>query len=209
MHIAIAGNIGAGKTTLTAKLSEKFGWKVHDEPIENNPYLNDFYQDMKRWSFNLQIYFLNNRFINALEIAHGETNVIQDRTIYEDAYIFAANLHDMGLMNTRDYENYQSIFNSLKQFITPPDLLIFLQAGVPTLVKQIQKRGREYEKGINVEYLEQLNLHYEKWVRNYDEGKLLMINVEDFNFAESVDDFEVVAKLIEENLNKQKDLQSQ
>ena len=188
MHIAIAGNIGSGKTTLTGLLAKHLNYDTLYESTDNNPYLNSFYEDMRRWSFNLQIYFLHTRFKQVLDIQRAEKNVIQDRTLYEDAYIFAPNLHDMGLMNTRDFENYLSIFELLASFIKYPDLLIYLRGSVPTLVKQIQKRGREYENTIRLDYLSSLNQRYEDWIDNYDKGKLLVIDIEELNFADNPDD---------------------
>ena len=185
MHIAVAGNIGSGKTTLTRLLSKHYGWEPHYEDVDDNPYLNDFYSDMLRWSFNLQIYFLNSRFSQMLEIRKKGKTVIQDRTIYEDAKIFAPNLHDMGLMHSRDFENYYSLFNLLSSLIQPPDLLIYLRASVPTLVKQIQKRGREYESSIRIDYLASLNERYENWIKSYDSKKLLIIDVDKTNFPEN------------------------
>ncbi|MFN8286241.1 MAG: deoxynucleoside kinase [Chitinophagales bacterium] len=186
-HIAIAGNIGAGKTTLTKILSKHFGWLPHFEDVENNPYLNDFYEDMPRWSFNLQVYFLNSRFRQIVEIQKGEEVVIQDRTIHEDAMIFAPNLHAMGLMSTRDFENYTRLFETISSLIRPPDLLIYLKASVPTLVNQIQKRGRDYEDNLRLDYLRRLNEYYEKWIGSYKEGRLLVIDVDQINFAEDDD----------------------
>lgn len=183
-HIAIAGNIGAGKTTLTKILSKHFGWIPHFEDVENNPYLNDFYEDMPRWSFNLQVYFLNSRFKQIVEIKQGTEVVIQDRTIHEDAMIFAPNLHSMGLMSTRDFENYTKLYETISALITPPDLLIYLKASVPTLVNQIQKRGREYEDNLRLDYIRRLNEYYEKWISTYKEGRLLVIDVDAINFAE-------------------------
>lgn len=182
MHIAIAGNIGSGKTTLTRLLAKHFNWKPHFEDVENNPYLHSFYEDMQRWSFNLQIYFLNSRFRQVVEIRKSGKNIIQDRTIYEDAYIFAPNLHSMNLMSTRDFENYISLFELMSSFIQPPDLLIYLRGSVSTLVEQIQKRGRDYEESIRLDYLKLLNERYEAWVEKYDQGKLLIINVDDTDF---------------------------
>ena len=179
MHIAIAGNIGSGKTTLTTKLSKHYKWKAHYEDVENNPYLNDFYKDMQRWAFNLQVYFLNSRFRQVIEIKNSGDNYIQDRTIYEDAYIFAPKLHMMGLMSTRDFDNYMQIFNLMDEFIKGPDLLIYLRASVSTLVTQIQKRGREYENSIRLDYLTRLNERYEAWISDYNKGKLLTIDVDD------------------------------
>ena len=183
-HIAIAGNIGSGKTTLTELLSKHYRWIPQFEDVDHNPYLNDFYEDMPRWSFNLQIYFLNNRFTQLLDIQRGSETVIQDRTIYEDANIFAPNLHEMGLMSKRDFDNYFYFFQTLKSMVQPPDLLIYLQASVPTLVGQIQKRGREYEENIRLDYLKRLNDYYNKWIDTYKEGPLLIIDVDKNKFAE-------------------------
>lgn len=183
-HIAIAGNIGAGKTTLTKILSKHFGWLPQFEDVENNPYLNDFYEDMPRWSFNLQVYFLNSRFKQIIEIQQGTETVIQDRTIHEDAQIFAPNLHGMGLMSTRDFENYTKLYETISGLIRPPDLLIYLRASVPTLVNQIQKRGRDYEDNLRLDYIRRLNDFYEKWITTYKEGRLLIIDVDQVNFAE-------------------------
>jgi deoxyadenosine/deoxycytidine kinase len=184
-HIAIAGNIGAGKTTLTEMLSKHYKWIPQFEDVDQNPYLFDFYEDMPRWSFNLQIYFLNNRLNQLLDIHRGTETVIQDRTIYEDAHIFAPNLHEMGLMSKRDFDNYFAFFETLKTMVQPPDLLIYLQASVPTLVAQIQKRGREYEENIRLDYLKRLNEYYNKWIEHYKEGPLLIINVDKNKFAEN------------------------
>lgn len=186
-HIALAGNIGSGKTTLTQLLAKQFGWESHFEDVENNPYLFDFYQDMPRWSFNLQIYFLNSRFSQIIKIQQGAKTVIQDRTIYEDAFIFAPNLHAMGLMSTRDFDNYQQLFKSVNSLIRPPDLLIYLRTTIPTLVNHIQKRGREYEDSLRLDYLKRLNERYEAWVSSYKEGNLLVIDVDKCNFAEKKD----------------------
>jgi deoxyadenosine/deoxycytidine kinase len=171
MHIAIVGNIGAGKTTLTEMLAKNYGWEPLYEAVDNNPYLEDFYNEMKRWSFNLQIYFLNSRYRQIVDIQKNGRDIIQDRTIYEDAYIFAENLHDMGLMTTRDYENYQSMFDNITEFIKPPDLLVYLKASVPTLVNNIQRRGREYEIGIRIDYLSKLNEKYDKWINGIQAGQ--------------------------------------
>ncbi len=196
MHIAIAGNIGSGKTTLTRLLSKHYGWEAHYEDVDTNPYLNNFYEDMKRWSFNLQVYFLNSRFRQVVEIRKQDRKVIQDRTIYEDAYIFAPNLHSMGLMSSRDFNNYSSLFELMSSFIQPPDLLIYLKAGVPTLVSQIQKRGRDYENSIRLDYLKKLNERYEEWISGYDLGKLLIINVDDIKFDERQKDLgQVIHKI--------------
>jgi len=184
-HIAIAGNIGAGKTTLTELLSKHYKWIPQFEDVEHNPYLNDFYEDMPRWSFNLQVFFLNNRLNNLLEIQRGTETVVQDRTIYEDANIFAPNLHDMGLMSKRDFDNYFTFFETLKSMVKPPDLLIYLKASVPTLVAQIQKRGREYEENIRLDYLKKLNDYYNNWISSYKEGPVLIIDADKNKFAES------------------------
>jgi deoxyadenosine/deoxycytidine kinase len=192
MHIAIAGNIGSGKTTLTRLLSKHFKWEPHYEDVDTNPYLHSFYEDMQRWSFNLQVYFLNSRFRQIVQIREGGKTVIQDRTIYEDAYIFAPNLHYMNLMTTRDFENYFSLFELMSTFIQPPDLLIYLRAEVPTLVKQIQKRGREYEEAIRLDYLKKLNERYEAWIANYRLGKLLIFEVDDINIEENPADLAMI-----------------
>jgi deoxyadenosine/deoxycytidine kinase len=184
-QIAVAGNIGAGKTTLTELLSKHYKWIPQFEDVDHNPYLNDFYEDMPRWSFNLQIFFLNGRLNQLLEIYSGTETVIQDRTIYEDAHIFAPNLHDMGLMSKRDYNNYFQFFQTLKRMVQPPDLLIYLQASVPTLVGQIQKRGREYEENIRLDYLKRLNDLYNKWIDGYKEGSLLVVDVDKNKFPEN------------------------
>ena len=184
-HIAVAGNIGAGKTTLTEMLSKHYRWIPQFEDVDHNPYLNDFYEDMPRWSFNLQIFFLNTRLNQLLEIHSGTETVIQDRTIYEDAHIFAPNLHEMGLMSKRDYNNYFQFFQTLKRMVQPPDLLIYLQASVPTLVAQIQKRGREYEENIRLDYLKRLNDFYNKWIDGYKEGPLLIVDVDKNKFPEN------------------------
>jgi len=195
MHIAIAGNIGSGKTTLTRLLAKHFGWKPHFEDVENNPYLHSFYEDMQRWSFNLQIYFLNSRFRQVVEIRKSGKKIIQDRTIYEDAHIFAPNLHAMNLMSTRDFENYISLFELMSSFIQPPDLLIYLRSSVSALVEQIQKRGRDYEESIRLDYLKLLNERYEAWIEKYDLGKLLIINVDDSDFNNPEDLSVVIDKV--------------
>ena len=184
-HIAIAGNIGAGKTTLTELLSKHYKWIPQFEDVDHNPYLNDFYEDMPRWSFNLQVYFLNNRLTQLLDIHRGTETVIQDRTIFEDANIFAPNLHEMGLMSKRDFDNYYKFFQTLKTMVQPPDLLIYLKGSVPTLVGQIQKRGREYEENIRLDYLKRLNDFYNKWIESYKEGALLIIDIDKNKFAET------------------------
>lgn len=201
MHIAIVGNIGAGKTTLAELLAKSYGWEPLFEAVDNNPYLEDFYNDMKRWSFNLQIYFLNSRYRQLIDIQKDGRNVIQDRTIYEDAFIFAENLHDMGLMTTRDYENYRAIFDNMTAYIKPPDLLVYLKASVPTLVNNIQRRGREYETGIRLDYLSKLNEKYQKWINGYKLGKLLVIDKDVIDFANNVEDMATVVQLIEREIN--------
>ena len=201
MHIAVVGNIGAGKTTLTSLLAKDLGWEPQYEAVEHNPYLEDFYNDMKRWSFNLQIFFLNSRFQHMLELQKTKKNIVQDRTIYEDAYIFAENLHDMGLMSTRDFENYSAIFESILEFIQPPDLLIYLKASVPTLVNNIQLRGREYEAGIRLDYLSKLNEKYEKWIGSYTGGKILILDKDKLDFAKNTEDMSFVLQQIELEIN--------
>ena len=201
MHIAIAGNIGAGKTTLTELLAKRFGWDPHFEDVESNPYLNSFYEDMQRWSFNLQIYFLASRFRQIVNIHASGKNVIQDRTIYEDAYIFAPNLHAMNLMETRDFENYSALFELISSMIRPPDLLIYLRSTVPNLVKQIQRRGRVYEESIRLDYLKSLNERYETWIAKYKLGKLLIINVDEINFADNPQDLGFVIEKIQAEIH--------
>ncbi|WP_214070221.1 deoxynucleoside kinase [Mucilaginibacter sp. dw_454] len=201
MHIAIVGNIGAGKTTLTELLAKNYGWEPLYEAVDNNPYLEDFYSDMKRWSFNLQIYFLNSRYRQIIEIQKSGRNIIQDRTIYEDAYIFAENLHDMGLMTSRDYENYESIFDNITEYIKPPDLLVYLKASVPTLVNNIQRRGREYEIGIRIDYLSKLNEKYDKWINNYKLGKLLVLDKDNLDFANNPEDLGNIIQAVEREIN--------
>jgi deoxyadenosine/deoxycytidine kinase len=181
-HIAIAGNIGAGKTSLCTRLARHFNWQVHYEDADNNPYLSDFYNDMRRWAFNLQIYFLNSRFKQIMQIQEGKHIVIQDRTIYEDARIFAPNLHEMGLIENRDFRAYLDLFENMSQLIKPPDLLIYLKASIPTLVDHIQERGREYEGNISLDYLKKLNKRYDTWISSYDKGNLLIINVDELDF---------------------------
>ncbi|MFM7668843.1 MAG: deoxynucleoside kinase [Bacteroidota bacterium] len=201
MHIAVAGNIGAGKSTLTKLLSKHYGWEAHFEDVEQNPYLNDFYEEMQRWSFNLQVYYLNSRFTQIQEINQNKKNVIQDRTIYEDAYIFAPNLHSMGLMTTRDFENYFSLFNLMDSFVNPPDLLIYLRASIPTLVEQINKRGREYEESIRLDYLKRLNERYEAWISTYDKGKLLIIDIDNNRFPENQEDLGKIISSIDAEIH--------
>ncbi len=200
-HIAIAGNIGAGKTTLTTMLAKHYKWTPHFEDVDHNPYLVDFYEDMHRWSFNLQIYFLNSRLRQLLDIRNGEETVIQDRTIYEDAYIFAPNLCEMGLMTSRDFDNYSSFFQNLKTMVAPPDLLIYLKASIPKLVDQIQKRGREYEENIRLDYLKKLNEFYNKWIEQYNDGPLLIIEVDQMDFTSNEEDFAEVVKRIDAHIN--------
>lgn len=201
MHIAIAGNIGAGKTTLSELLAKHYKWTPHYEDVDDNPYLNDFYNDMQRWSFNLQIYFLNSRFKQILDIRQSGKTIIQDRTIYEDAEIFAPNLHSMGLMSTRDFNNYKTLFDLMVSLIEPPDLLIYLRASVPTLVNQIQKRGRDYENSIRIDYLKQLNERYENWIKGYDKGKLLIINVDDLDFIANPEDLSSIIDRIDAQIH--------
>jgi deoxyadenosine/deoxycytidine kinase len=201
MHIAVAGNIGSGKTTLTSLLSKHFAWDAHYEDADDNPYLNDFYMDMQRWSFNLQIYFLNSRFNQILSFRRSGKTLVQDRTIYEDAYIFAPNLHAMGLMSTRDFENYFTLFNMLSSLIQPPDLVVYLRASVPTLVKQIQKRGRKYEDNIRLDYLKRLNERYEAWIESYKLGKMLIVDVDSNNFIDKPEDMSVVIDKINASVN--------
>jgi deoxyadenosine/deoxycytidine kinase len=196
MHVAIAGNIGSGKTTLTRLLAKHYKWKPHYEDVEDNPYLDDFYNQMERWSFNLQIYFLNSRFRQILDIRESGKKVIQDRTIYEDAYIFAPNLHAMGLMTNRDYENYKSLFDLMESVTEGPDLLIYLRSSIPNLVKQIHKRGRDYENSISIEYLSRLNERYEAWITTYDKGNIIILDVDDLDFVDNPEHLgEVISKI--------------
>jgi len=188
MHVAIAGNIGAGKTTLTKLLAKHYKWEPHFESVAENPYLDDFYGSMERWSFNLQIYFLNSRFRQILEIRESGKNIIQDRTIYEDANIFAPNLHAMGLMTNRDFSNYESLFELMERLVAPPDLLIYLRASIPTLVGQIHKRGREFENTISIDYLSRLNERYEAWISKYTKGKLLIIDIDNLDIVDKPED---------------------
>lgn len=201
MHIAIAGNIGSGKTTLTKLLSKHYKWDAHYEDVDTNPYLNNFYDDMQRWSFNLQIYFLNSRFRQIVEIRKSNKTVVQDRTIYEDAKIFAPNLHSMGLMSSRDFDNYSSLFELMSSFLLPPDLLIYLNASVPKLVSQIQKRGRDYENSIRIDYLTKLNERYKEWIDGYTAGNLLIIDVDNINFSEKPEDLGFVINKIDAELH--------
>lgn len=199
MHIAISGNIGSGKTTLTRMLASHYGWTPKFESVDYNPYLADFYEDMERWSFNLQIYFLNKRFKDVVDILKSSDVIVQDRTIYEDALIFAPNLHDMGLMSTRDFENYSDLFGLMMSLVNPPDLMIYLRSSIPNLVAQIQKRGREYEKSIRIDYLNGLNERYEDWVCNY-KGRILIIDVDRFKFENRPEDFRAVCDRIDAEL---------
>ena len=201
MHIAVAGNIGVGKTTLTGLLAKNFNWEPHYESVDNNPYLDDFYTEMQRWAFNLQVYFLNSRFGQLKEFQESGKNIIQDRTIYEDAHIFAPNLHAMGLMTSRDFDNYSSLFKLMSSFVNPPDLLIYLRASVPTLVKQIQSRGRDYESSIRIDYLTRLNERYEAWISEYKSGKLLIIDTDDLDFSKNQEDLGFVVDKVNAELN--------
>ena len=201
MHIAVAGNIGAGKTTLTTLLAKHYGWETHFEDVDENPYLLDFYDEMQRWSFNLQIYYLNSRFTQIQDIRQNSKTVIQDRTIYEDAYIFAPNLHSMGLMTSRDFENYFSLFTLLESIISAPDLLIYLRASVPKLVQNIQKRGREYEESIRLDYLKRLNERYEAWISTYDRGNILVIDIDNNSFNENQEDLGKIISNIDAELH--------
>jgi len=201
MHVAIAGNIGAGKTTLTKLLAKHYKWEPHYESVEGNPYLDDFYSEMERWSFNLQVYFLNSRFRQILEIRESGKNIIQDRTIYEDARIFAPNLHAMGLMTNRDYTNYESLFDLMERLVTPPDLLIYLRASISTLVGQIHKRGRDYENSISIDYLSRLNERYEAWITKYSKGNLLIIEVDNLDFVENQEDLGKIIDKIDAQIN--------
>lgn len=195
-HVAIAGNIGAGKTTLSSMLGKQFDWEVHYEDANSNPYLSDFYSDMHRWSFNLQIYFLNSRYQQILDIHNGDKTIIQDRTIYEDAFIFAPNLHEMGLMSKRDFDNYSTLFTTMTSQIDPPDLLIYLKASIPTLVGHIHNRGREYEGSISLDYLKRLNQKYNDWIDTYDIGKLLVIDADNIDFLNNKEDYSKIVEQI-------------
>ena len=199
MHIAIAGNIGSGKTTLTKMLVKRYGWTPRFEPVDNNPYLEDFYADMHRWSFNLQVYFLNKRFREVVEISKSKETIIQDRTIFEDARIFAPNLHNQGYMSDRDFENYSDLFDLMMSLVKAPDLLIYLRSSIPNLVAQIQKRGREYEKSISIDYLTGLNNKYENWIKDY-KGNLLIVDADNIKFGNNPEDFEKVVNMIDANL---------
>jgi len=201
MHIAVSGNIGSGKTTLTEKLARHYGWKAEFEAVENNPYLADFYEDMERWSFHLQVYFLNSRFLQIQKIRESKISIVQDRTIYEDAYIFAANLKKSNLISERDYQNYLHLFHSMVQYVKAPDLLIYLKADIPKLVGQIEKRGRDYENAIRIDYLKNLNTHYEEWIGSYDKGKLLIVDVNNLDFVANPEDFSNIVYKIDREIN--------
>ena len=201
MHIAVAGNIGAGKTTLTKLLAKHYRWTPQYEDVLENPYLEDFYTDMERWSFNLQVYFLNSRFRQLLDIRDSKKTIIQDRTIYEDAFIFAPNLHAMGLLTNRDYHNYKSLFDLMESVVDAPDLMIYLRSSIPNLVSQIHKRGREYENSISIDYLSRLNERYEAWIHGYKKGKLLIIDVDDINFVDNPEDLGNIINRIDAELN--------
>jgi len=201
MHIAIAGNIGSGKSTLAQMLGKQFGWQVTLEDVEENPYLMDFYKDMKKWSFHLQVYFLNSRFKQIKQILSCKYSTIQDRTIYEDAHIFAANLFQSGLMEERDYKNYLRLYHSMMDYIQAPDLLIYLQADIPKLVSQITKRGRNYEANISIHYLKNLNKQYEDWISGYKHGKVLSLNVNQMDFVSSREDFSTIVNKVDREIN--------
>tara|TARA_B110000116_G_C16740198_1_gene538105 strand:+ start:588 stop:1202 length:615 start_codon:yes stop_codon:yes gene_type:complete len=201
MHIAIAGNIGAGKTSLTKLLSKHYKWQAHYEEVLENPYLDDFYNQMERWSFNLQIFFLNSRFGQLIEIQKSGKNIIQDRSIYEDANIFAPNLNSMGLLTQRDFQNYKSLFELMETMVTGPDLMIYLRSSIPNLVNQIHKRGRKYEASISIDYLSRLNERYEAWVHEYTKGKLLIIDVDQINFVDQPEDLSLIIEKVDAEIN--------
>ncbi len=201
MHVAIAGNIGAGKTTLTKLLAKHYRWEPHLEDVVDNPYLDDFYNQMERWSFNLQVYFLNSRFRQVMQIRESGKDIIQDRTIYEDSHIFAPNLHAMGLMTNRDFENYRALFDLMETFVQGPDLLIYLRSSIPNLVKQIHSRGREYENSISIDYLSRLNERYEAWITGYNKGKLLIIDVDNLDFVANPEDLGSIITTIDAEIN--------
>ena len=202
MRIAIAGNIGAGKTSLTELIAKHYNWEANFEDVIDNPYLDDFYNHMERWSFNLQVYFLKSRFQQLLSFKNNKKTIVQDRTIYEDAYIFAPNLNAMGLMNQRDFKNYQELFYLIESLIEGPDLLIYLRSSISNLVSKIHKRGREYENSISIDYLSRLNERYEAWISTYDKNKMIIIDVNDLDFVENKKDFNTVVMEIEKGLNK-------
>lgn len=199
MHIAIAGNIGSGKTTLTKMLAKRYGWTPRFEPVDNNPYLDDFYHDMNRWSFNLQVYFLNKRFKEVVEISQSDENIIQDRTIFEDAKIFAPNLHDQGYMSDRDFENYSDLFDLMMSLVKLPQLMIYIRSSIPTLVKHMEKRGRSFEKSIRIDYLTGLQQRYEDWIKNY-KGELIIIDGDKLSFEDTPEDFRKVTDMIDASL---------
>jgi len=201
MHVAIAGNIGAGKTTLTKLLAKHYKWEAQLEDVVDNPYLDDFYNQMERWSFNLQVYFLNSRFRQVLQIHQSGKDIIQDRTIYEDAHIFAPNLHAMGLMTNRDFNNYSSLFELMESLVKGPDLLIYLRSSIPNLVNQIHKRGRDYENSISIDYLSRLNERYEAWIHGYDKGKLLIFDVDKLDFVVNPEDLGNIINKIDAEIN--------
>jgi deoxyadenosine/deoxycytidine kinase len=201
MHIAIAGNIGAGKTTLTKLLAKHYKWEAQLEDVVDNPYLDDFYNQMERWSFNLQVYFLNSRFRQVLQIRESGKDIIQDRTIYEDAHIFAPNLHAMGLMTNRDYENYKALFDLMESLVQGPDMLIYLRSSIPNLVSQIHKRGRDYENSISIDYLSRLNERYEAWIHGYNKGKLVIIDVDKLDFVDKPEDLGFIINTIDAEIN--------
>ena len=200
MHVAIAVNVDSVKTTLTELLAKHFKWTPIYEQMDDNPYIANFYEDMRRWSFNLQVYFLHKRFKYVIDSRNTYDNIVQDRTLYEDAYIFAPNLHAMGLMNTRDFETYKSLFDLMESFITPPDLLIYLKASVPTLIKQIERRGREYESSIRLDYITSLNNRYNSWIEQYSNRKLI-INIDDLNITDNPKDLGFVVDSINAEIN--------
>ncbi len=209
VFVSIAGNIGSGKSSLTKLLSDHFGWIPFYESVDNNPYLSDFYGDMKRWSFHLQVYFLSNRFKNHKKIVEMPEPVVQDRSIYEDVEIFARNLHEMGNMDARDYENYRELFGIMIDYLKTPDLLIYLRAGVDTLLRQIKLRGRSYEQSISREYLERLNISYEDWIRRYSNGlqnsgpaagRLLVIESDEIDFVKNGDHLNDIIQKVEKAL---------
>ena len=201
MHVAIAGNIGAGKTTLTKLLAKHYKWEAQLEDVVDNPYLDDFYNQMERWSSNLQVYFLNSRFRQVLQIHQSGKDIIQDRTIYEDAHIFAPNLHAMGLMTNRDFNNYSSLFELMESLVKGPDLLIYLRSSIPNLVNQIHKRGRDYENSISIDYLSRLNERYEAWIQTYDKGKLVIIDVDNVDFVNNPEDLGMIINRIDAEIN--------
>ena len=199
MHIAVAGNIGSGKTTLTTMLAKRYGWIPRFEPVDNNPYLDDFYADMPRWSFNLQVYFLNKRFKEVVEVSKSNEVIIQDRTIFEDAKIFAPNLHEMGMMSDRDFDNYSDLFDLMMSLVKLPDLMIYIRSTIPNIVSQIQKRGREFEKSIRIDYLQGLNQRYEDWIKTY-KGHLIIIDGDTCKFGDNMQDFQKVTDMIDAKL---------